>query len=821
MRAAVLTASLCPDTRAPPPAGDVHAACDGFSDFLAARAGRGARAEKAPLALRVEARTPATPPHGAPWRGVPRLADTVRALLLDDGPPPDTLQAVYRGVDDACRVSDGQAAALAQQTQAHLKRCMEVLVERQLAGRDADDAEDAVAWVLALRALWLDVGVRLHVVERLLSPLLRSAWCERETGAGLPAGEAPPAAATLAAAAPPPAAPLAAVCFGHLRQQIRHVLRSDGIIARGVETLAERVRSSGTDDDAAHTALRDVLDLGDALDMRAMLSAVLARHAHAFYAALASSLYAAPSPAARAANVPRIARCIARERAWAPLMYSSAATRAEMEHVAETHLVDGHRADLIALLPHLLDTRDDAVLAPLYALLAAPRDDVCAALRAYVRARGTRLVEDRANDSTMIERLLAFQKEMHERWTASFASDPVVQHAVRDSFEVFVNARGLRPAELLATFIDGKLRAGNKIMSDDALDALMDEVLSLFRFVRDKDMFEEFYKRGFAKRLLLNRSASDDAERAMLLRLKLECGPDFTAKLETMLKDMQVSEGLGAAFRARSAAGGLAANAPPFDFDVSVLTNAHWPAFPDVGVALPRAMTDAIARFEQFYHTCHSGRTLHWRHALGVLVVTADLGRAGVRELHVSTFQGAALFVFNRVRPGERVPYARILAETQLPPAELKRTLQSLACGTIPTRVLRKHPQGRDVADTDEFSVNEALKNDRRRIRINQIQHAETVRRRRAPAYLQPDEQRSTEHRVLIDRELVLQAHAMRILKARKTIRHADLTTAVVDQIKNRFSVDAGELKKAFERLIEKDCMERVEGERGVYRYVA
>ena len=67
----------------------------------------------------------------------------------------------------------------------------------------------------------------------------------------------------------------------------------------------------------------------------------------------------------------------------------------------------------------------------------------------------------------------------------------------------------------------------------------------------------------------------------------------------------------------------------------------------------------------------------------------------------------------------------------------------------------------------------------------------------------------------------------MRVLKARKTIRHAELATEVVAQTHNRcvdadsFSVDAGERKKAFERLIEKDLMERVEGERGMYRYVA
>lgn len=56
---------------------------------------------------------------------------------------------------------------------------------------------------------------------------------------------------------------------------------------------------------------------------------------------------------------------------------------------------------------------------------------------------------------------------------------------------------------------------------------------------------------------------------------------------------------------------------------------------------------------------------------------------------------------------------------------ELKRTLQSLACGQV--RVLRKLPTSKDVNDTDEFMFNEAFKSDRHRIRINQIQMKETV----------------------------------------------------------------------------------------------
>ena len=55
-------------------------------------------------------------------------------------------------------------------------------------------------------------------------------------------------------------------------------------------------------------------------------------------------------------------------------------------------------------------------------------------------------------------------------------------------------------------------------------------------------MFEAFYKKDLAKRLLVGKSASVDAEKSMLSKLKQECGAAFTSKLEGMFKDMELSK---------------------------------------------------------------------------------------------------------------------------------------------------------------------------------------------------------------------------------------------------------------------------------------
>lgn len=58
--------------------------------------------------------------------------------------------------------------------------------------------------------------------------------------------------------------------------------------------------------------------------------------------------------------------------------------------------------------------------------------------------------------------------------------------------------------------------------------------------------------------------------------------------------------------------------------------------------------------------------------------------------------------------------------------AELRRTLQSLACGK--KKVLTKRPAGKDVNDGDVFVFNEKFTDPKPVVHINSIQSKETVR---------------------------------------------------------------------------------------------
>ena len=102
-----------------------------------------------------------------------------------------------------------------------------------------------------------------------------------------------------------------------------------------------------------------------------------------------------------------------------------------------------------------------------------------------------------------------------------------------------------------------------------------------------------------ARRLLNQKSASDDSEKMMISKLKSECGCQFTSKLEGMFKDMTVSNTINDEFKSYLQ---HVKNLAGVDLSVRVLTTGFWPgqnAPPPI--ILPRVPSQAFDVFKNFY----------------------------------------------------------------------------------------------------------------------------------------------------------------------------------------------------------------------------
>lgn len=253
---------------------------------------------------------------------------------------------------------------------------------------------------------------------------------------------------------------------------------------------------------------------------------------------------------------------------------------------------------------------------------------------------------DPEKDKSLVQDLLDFKDKMDNIVNTCFEHNDKFVNSLREAFEFFINQRANKPAELIAKYVDLKLRAGNKEATEEELEQILDKIMVLFRFIHGKDVFEAFYKKDLAKRLLVGKSASVDAEKSMLSKLKQECGGGFTSKLEGMFKDMELSKDINIAFKQHLVGQEKDYNTS-IDLTVNILTMGYWPTYPIMDVTMPLQLVALQGLFSKFYLAKHSGRKLQWQPTLGHCVLKAVFDQ-GPKDLQVSLFQALVLLLFNQ-----------------------------------------------------------------------------------------------------------------------------------------------------------------------------
>merc|ERR1740139_1413014 len=184
--------------------------------------------------------------------------------------------------------------------------------------------------------------------------------------------------------------------------------------------------------------------------------------------------------------------------------------------------------------------------------------------------------KDKNDDPLFVKSLL----ELHDKYLGVIKSDfsghALFQKALKDAFVEVVNRNvgQYTNAELMSTFCDRLLKSGGEKLREADVEDSLDRVVQLFSYLTDKDLFAEIYRNQLAKRLLNQRSASNDAEKLMIMKLKVQCGTHFTSKMEGMLNDLAVGVDQKKEFDQK-----MKEHETKIDFSVQVLTTGFWPTY--------------------------------------------------------------------------------------------------------------------------------------------------------------------------------------------------------------------------------------------------
>mmetsp|Transcript_70308 Transcript_70308/g.187332 ORF Transcript_70308/g.187332 Transcript_70308/m.187332 type:complete len:620 (+) Transcript_70308:94-1953(+) len=444
--------------------------------------------------------------------------------------------------------------------------------------------------------------------------------------------------------------------------------------------------------------------------------------------------------------------------------------------------------------------------------------------------------DNQADPLLYVRKLLELKERMDHFVKEAFKGERAFTNKTHRSFSEILNLYARSP-EYISLAMDNYLRGGKgsssagsrggsassskvggtlgEVVTEEQVEAVLEKCLQLFRFLSEKDMFERYYKQHLAKRLLYDRSQSEEMERKVIQMLKTECGYQFTAKLEGMFKDVGTSKDVQERFGQLQQLHERRESGQIVDLQIKVLTTGYWPTTASSQVyRLPAEVEAVRGSFERFYLNQHNGRKLTWQLAQGSADVKAKYDK--VYQINMPTQHMVVLMLFNEGGAGAAgggegatLTLAEIEKATGLSQSELKRVMQSLALSNF--KLLSKEPKTKEVEATDKFTVNKGFTNRMIKFKMSVVAATKETN----------EEHQASRAKIQEDRGPQIDAAIVRVMKSRKTMNHNDLMVEVTKQLQSRFTPHPGDIKKRIEGLIGREFLTRSTSAMNVYEYVA
>lgn len=175
-----------------------------------------------------------------------------------------------------------------------------------------------------------------------------------------------------------------------------------------------------------------------------------------------------------------------------------------------------------------------------------------------------------------VEEIYKIKKKCANFLLNSMNNNTKIDHIIKVNFEKIINGENAESFnESFGKLIHEEIKLCQKIKNNERLVEFRDKFQCVFKFINNKDLFEEIYRKYLQKRLLRNSSMMKENEFIFYEIMKDENGFNYVKKIEKMINDIFYSQNINMDFRKKNLNNISGENKP--DFYIKILSQDSWP----------------------------------------------------------------------------------------------------------------------------------------------------------------------------------------------------------------------------------------------------
>ena len=175
-----------------------------------------------------------------------------------------------------------------------------------------------------------------------------------------------------------------------------------------------------------------------------------------------------------------------------------------------------------------------------------------------------------------VEEIYKIKKKCANFLLNSMNNNTKIDHIIKVNFEKIINGENAESFnESFGKLIHEEIKLCQKIKNNERLVEFKDKFQCVFKFINNKDLFEEIYRKYLQKRLLRNSSMMKENEFIFYEIMKDENGFNYVKKIEKMINDIFYSQNINMDFRKKNLSN-ISGDSKP-DFYIKILSQDSWP----------------------------------------------------------------------------------------------------------------------------------------------------------------------------------------------------------------------------------------------------